>query len=235
MISNTKEAKLYPVVEKWMQKHFLCFKTAINTGLRHGRIDVVGVRDVGGSLSGEIEIISIEVKRGTEAFATASGQALGYKIYANRVYLADIRDDSFSHDEITIASHLGIGLIQIKNGKCTEIISSPFYVPMISHNLSVIEKLALGKCQMCGSFFELGDLKSKYSRWRNVSRANVDKAVHDEKGFMFWNYEVAKRKDKIGIRQVNYDTTYERRYICPECVSTFFEDTIERDKLRKKD
>ena len=165
MVSElSKEAKLYPIVEKWMKKHFLCFRTAINTGLKHGRIDVVGVRDVGGDLSGEIETISIEVKRGTEAFATSSGQALGYKIYANRVYLADVRSESFSHEEISIASNLGIGLIQIKNGKCSEIISSPFYNPMTSLHLSVIEKLALGKCQLCNTFFELGDVHSKYFR-----------------------------------------------------------------------
>ena len=34
---------------------------------------------------------------------------------------------------------------------------------------------------------------------------------------MFWNYEVAKRKDKIGVRLAP-DTTYERRFICRDCV-----------------
>ncbi len=46
------------------EKHFLCFKTGLNTGLKYGRIDVVGVRDIGDDLSGEVEIIAIEVKRG---------------------------------------------------------------------------------------------------------------------------------------------------------------------------
>ena len=217
------EAQLYPLVEKWMKKQFLCFKTAREAGLKHGRLDVVGVRDTGGELSGDIETISIEVKRGSEAFATASGQALGYKIYANRVYLADIRNDSFSHDEIKIASHLGIGLIQIKNKKCQEILTSPFYVPMASHNLSLLEKLALGKCQICGSFFETGNINDKYPKWKNLSR-DLDKAVKEEKGFVFWNWEVADRKDKAGIKPLKIDTTYERRYVCPECVTNFFYD-----------
>ena len=222
----SEEIKLYPLVERWMKKHFLCFKTAINKGLKHGRIDVIGIRDIGSSLSGEIEVISIEVKRGSEAFATASGQALGYKIYANRVYLADVRNNSFSHDEITIASHLGIGLIQIKNGKCSEILSSPLYTPMVSHNLSLIERMALGKCQLCHSFFELGDMTSHTSKFRgNVSRGTLDYAVEHEKGFMFWNWEVADRKNKIGIKPLKDDTTYERRYVCPECVLNFFRDT----------
>ncbi len=224
MVSNlSKEAKLYPIVEKWMTKQFQCFKTAKNTGLKQGRIDVVGVRDVGGALAGDIETISIEVKRGTEAFATASGQALGYKIYANRVYLADIRSDSFSHDEINIASHLGIGLIQIKNRKCHEILSSPFYAPMISHNLALLEGFALGKCQSCGSFFETGDMKNRLGRFNNLSRV-MKTAFDQEKGFLFWNYEVGKRKNRTGVKLIkNDDDVYDRRFICPDCVWTFYE------------
>jgi hypothetical protein len=56
------EKDLYPLVEKWMKRHFLCFKTAINTGLKYSRVDVLGIRDVGGDLSGEVETIVIEVK-----------------------------------------------------------------------------------------------------------------------------------------------------------------------------
>jgi hypothetical protein len=222
----SSEAKLYPIVEKWMKKHFQCFQTAKNTGLIHGRIDVVGVRDVGGILSGDIETISIEVKRGTEAFATASGQALGYKIYANRVYLADIRSDSFSHDEIKIASHLGIGLIQIKNRKCQEILSSPFYVPMISHNLSLLEKLALGKCQSCGSFFTTGNINKKYNKWENLSRV-METAYDNYKGFWWWHEESGKRKTKMGISNHQGDEYSDRRFMCPDCVYAFFKDNRE--------
>ncbi len=50
-------------------------------------------------MSGDTETISIEVKRGSEPFATACGQALGYRIYANRVYLADKREGSFNSDQ----------------------------------------------------------------------------------------------------------------------------------------
>jgi hypothetical protein len=69
--------ELYPVVAKWLTRARHCFHVTINKGLRFGRIDVVGPRDVGGRLSGEIETISVEVKRGTEPSATAAGQALG--------------------------------------------------------------------------------------------------------------------------------------------------------------
>lgn len=59
-----KESDLYPIVERWMQRHFHCFKTVIDKGLRYERIDMFGVRDVGGDLSGEVETIAIEVKKG---------------------------------------------------------------------------------------------------------------------------------------------------------------------------
>jgi len=101
-----KEKTLYPMVERWLRRHFACFRTSVNKGLRHSRIDVVGVRDVGGDLSGEIETIAIEVKRGSFPFANACGQTLGYNVYANRVYLADVREQSFSREERQIASHL---------------------------------------------------------------------------------------------------------------------------------
>jgi hypothetical protein len=61
--TKPKESKLYPIVERWLRKHHHCFKTATNKGIKYSRIDVIGVRDVGGDLSGEIETISVEVKR----------------------------------------------------------------------------------------------------------------------------------------------------------------------------
>jgi hypothetical protein len=60
--------------------------------LRFGRIDVIGIRDIGGDLSGEVETVAVEVKRGSTPFANACGQTYGYSVYANRVYLADLRD-----------------------------------------------------------------------------------------------------------------------------------------------
>ena len=74
---------------------------------------------------------------------------------------------------------------------------------MMSHSLVVIGKLALGKCQICNSFFELGDMTKKHLMWGNLVRENVSKAVRYEKGLVFWNYEVAQRKDKTGIKPLN--------------------------------
>ena len=218
-MKSDRESDLYPVVEKWLAKNHLCFKTAKNRGLDYSRIDVIGVKDVGGDLSGEVETIAVEVKRGNQPFAKASGQALAYKVYANRIYLADQKDAPFTPDEIQIASHLGIGLIHIQDKECNEVLSSPYYKPIEKLNLWLLENLYLCRCQLCGCFFKIGDEKSQY---RNIARENIEKAVKDEKGLMFWNRKVDDRKREVGISKAKDDETRERRFLCPDCIHYFF-------------
>lgn len=220
-MKKIRESDLYSVVEKWLTENHLCFKTDKNKGLRkYSIIDVIGVTDVGGDLSGEVETIAVEVKRGNQPFAKASGQALAYKIYANRIYLADLRDNHFSPDEIYIASHIGIGLIQIQDHECTEVLSSPYYKPIEKLNLMLLENLALGKCQLCGCFFGIGDIEQ--NKFTKLAREKFGKAMKDGKGLMFWNREVNERKLKSGIETRDSKFTHETRFICPDCISYFF-------------
>jgi hypothetical protein len=149
------EKDYYPIVSSWLQKTYKCFKVKENVGIENSRADVVGVKDIGGDFSGEIETIIIEVKRGTEAFATAAGQAYGYTIYGNKVYLADVKPAGFSEDELQIASHLGIGLIQITESlRVKEVLSSPYYRPLSKFNIKFLHKLHLVKCQICQNHFD---------------------------------------------------------------------------------
>jgi hypothetical protein len=185
------------------------------------------VRDVGGDLSSEVESIAVEVKRGTEPFGTASGQALGYRIFVNRVYLADTKP--FDLDKISVANHLGIGLIQIKGKGCSEVLSSPYYRPMARLNLALMECLALGNCQVCGSMFNIGDRKN--NKFINLARENLKRACEKEKGLMFWNREVGSRKRRLGVRDSEDGSTFERRFICPDCICHIFSEF----KLKKGD
>lgn len=208
-----------------MLRHFRCFKTVKDKGLKYGRIDVLGVRDVGGDLSGEVETIAIEVKKGNTPFAKASGQTLGYRVYANRVYLADVRQESFSTDEIHIASNLGIGLIEIRGRTCREILSSPHHIPISKLNLSLLASIAIGKCQICDSFFQTGN--AEQNRWSNLTRVDMKKAILKERGLVFWNYEAAKRKNKFHPIRKKTGVAFERRFICPECVEVVFSPLLE--------
>ena len=214
------ERDYYPLVATWLERHFLCFKVAINKGLRYGRIDVIGIRDIGGDLTGEVETIAVEVKRGATPFANACGQTFGYTVYANRVYLADLRAEQFSQDETFIASNLGIGLIQIKGKKCREVLSSPFYRPIPKMQLGLFEALRLGRCQLCDSIFEIGASDGN-NQFSNVTREDIKGAIDKGKGVMFWNHEVAERKRRLGIRGTKgNDTIYDRRFYCPDCVGS---------------
>lgn len=212
-----KENALYPTVADWLTTKYRCFKTAQNTGLKYSRADVIGIRDIGGDLTGEIETIIVEVKRGIGAFATASGQAFGYTVYANRVYLADFKPDGFSPEEIQIASHLGIGLIVIgKNNKCSEVLSSPYYKPITRLNTLLLEKMRLGKCQLCDCYIEIGDETRNHNY---LTREKIDKALESGKGVIFWNRELGDRKNRHGVTTVKEGMTRERRFLCIDCLS----------------
>jgi len=58
----------------------------------------------------------------------------------------------------------------------------------------LFEALRLGTCRLCESVFEIGAQEG--SNWSNLSRT-LKKAIIDEKGLMFWNYELAERKRKL--------------------------------------
>lgn len=99
--------------------------------------------------------------------------------------------------------------------------SSPFYKPIAKLSLGLLESLGMGRCQICDSVVKIGNPEGA-KRFSNVTRENLNKAVSDHKGFMFWNREVAERKFKVGIRRPKGGGTYERRFICRGCIDSVF-------------
>jgi hypothetical protein len=213
---------LYPYVESWVKRRFKCFVTGQNTGIRFGRIDVVGVRDTGGVFSGSTEVISVEVKGGNQPFATAAGQAHGYSVYAERCYLADVRSAAatFSDDELEIASRLGIGLLRIAGKRVYEVLSAPTGSPIERLQLQVVSKLGYAPCTVCGSLFRYGDTPSNEARIRRYNQAGaaLTKAVEEEKGLVYWLGDVADRSPT----RTSSGYIYHRRYICRDCVNGIF-------------
>ena len=70
---------------------FACFKTAQRVGTSFiGIADVVGVRDIGGDVRGDVEVIAVEVKMSPSNFGKILGQALGYSLFGHKCYLAII-------------------------------------------------------------------------------------------------------------------------------------------------
>jgi hypothetical protein len=221
-MKQDREPELYPLLAKWMHKHFQCFKTRTNVGTTHSRADVVGIRDTGGDNSGEVELIVIEVKRGREPFATAAGQAVGYSVYANRVYLADVRPGGFTAGHLDIASNLGVGLINVVGSTPKEILSSRRHQPITRMWLEMARKLHLAQCRVCGTFFETGAGKAQY---KYLARENVVKAIKQEKGLIYWHEALADRKNQMGITARESESakdSWQRRIICKECIWTLF-------------
>ena len=84
-------------------------------------------------------------------------------------------------------------------------------------NLLLLDQMGLDKCQLCGYFFETGGRKRNYDKVMN-GYDKVEDAIEKGKGLIFWNFDVAARKKKPAVRPAAGDTSYERRFICPDCV-----------------
>ena len=120
--------------------------------------------------------------------------------------------------ELAIASTLGIGLVQIKGKKCIEVLSSPLYRPLTRLSLHLLENMAIGYCQFCGSYFEIGVAGPRGNVHANVAKENLRKALREDMGMRFWNWEVSQQK-RLHIGKHKDGSTYERRFICGDCVS----------------
>lgn len=121
---------------------------------------------------------------------------------------------------LQIASNLGIGLIQVHDRRCREVLSSPHHQPITGMSLEIVERLALGQCRICGTFFEIGTGETK--RYAHLTRYSLERAVQNEKGLIFWNQELADRKRRMGFSRIEKGYSYERRFICWDCVDTLF-------------
>lgn len=219
---RVRELDLYEGVARWLSRTQRCFKTDVNKGLRVARIDAIGIRDVGGNLTGRCEVIAVEVKREGAPFGNALGQAHSYSVYADRCYLAYYLDSAVptSDEAIEIASHLGVGLIQLsgppKAPRFKVLLSAPTGLPLEHLRLELIDRLGHALCTVCGSLFE-----KKVVRGDSTRSGILQRAVEDEKGLVYWLDEAARH-----ARVPRGEPHHRRRYICPDCLWAFFSDLV---------
>lgn len=86
--------------------------------------------------------------------------------------------------------------------------------------LELLAKLALAKCQFCGTFFECG--LGRQNLLSNVVNENLKRAIAINKGLVFWLRDLSDRKKRLGIGRGSDGFTMERRFICRECVEHFY-------------
>jgi hypothetical protein len=206
-----KESLLYGCVEDFLKSEsFGCFKTAQRVGTSFvGIADVVGARDVGGDVRGDIEITAVEVKTGRSNFGKILGQALGYSLFAHKCYLAVpfFSDGTFSLEQRELATRLGVGLLEIKKPygalRCSEALTSPNHVPH-GHQMETLLRRGLGliRCGFCG--FQV-DNSSVTTSWK--------KAVDKRKAYLSW-----RKPDRTLLFSRRKKGDWRRLYLCSDCV-----------------
>lgn len=211
-----KEASFYTCVEDFLKSDaFGCFRTAQRVGTSYvGIADVVGARDVGGDVRGEIEIIAVEVKTSPSNFGKILGQALGYSLFAHKCYLAVpfSNDRAFSLEQKELATRLGVGLLEIAKPygvlRCVEALTSANHAPH-GHQMETLLRRGLGlvRCGFCGFYVDVANLTES------------------------WQEALKKGKVYLSSRETDRSLLFSRRrkgdwrrlYICSDCVKELWE------------
>jgi len=211
-----KESFFYPRVKEFLESDaFGCFKAEIRIGTSFiGIADVVGVRDIGGDVRGDVEVIAVEVKKTLGNFGKILGQALGYSLFAHKCYLAIpfMNDGTFSIEQKELATRLGVGLLEISKSRgiwrCTEALTSANHTPF-NHQMETLLRRGLGliRCSFCGIFKEAGSITDSWSA-----------ALKKNKAYLIW-----RKPDRKLLFSRRRKGDWRRIYICPECVKELWE------------
>jgi hypothetical protein len=211
-----KESSFYPCVEEFLKSEaFGCFKTAQRAGTSFvGIADIVGARDVGGDVKGDIEIIAVEVKGSPSNFGKILGQALGYSLFAHKCYLAVTfsNDKVFSLEQKELATRLGVGLLEIRKMygvlRCSEALTSVIHIPQ-GHQMETLLRRGLGlvRCGFCGFFVDTINVTQS---WKE--------ALRREKVYLTW-----RKPDRSLLFSRRRKGDWRRLYICNDCVRELWE------------
>lgn len=189
-----KERYYYPFVANWFLRSGNCL-AEFRKGKEWGMPDVSIVRGSSSELVDELELITIEVKRGWANISDLS-QAYRYSKLAHRCYLAaDVKDDLLKLREH--AEKMGVGLLAINLENPSDIAellspprSEPSAVTLHEHLATVFD---LVTCCLCGVWFRRvwGSKKENIQGTTAIIRSRVTG------GLDIW------------------------RYACPECEGVF--------------
>ena len=193
------EMTLRKVVSSWLysSQGLGCLLTPeVPRTLPDPRPDAVGIRHVGGQLKGDFEVVSVVIRTSTKRFISACGEASAHSIQADRSYLACyLGTEEFNEDQVDVALHLGIGLINISSDEqCRRTVPAPLSHPQSGLRAALLHRLGLAICQLCGVSFSL------------FPENEQDDAV-------LWNESWA---DRFG--RLRNESVYDRRHLCVDCV-----------------
>jgi len=185
MSETIPENQYYKSIEQYISKKFNCIKTGISKGsLSLGLADVIGVYDTSSEFYNDVELMVVEVKKRTSNFGKSLGQSLGYSIFGERCYLAVTFSDNetFTAGQITMADHLGVGLIRVpisKDGKPKKnqieiILTSRKHDPILSQKQYLLHSLGVVQCSICKIY-------GSENKMHRIERKSENRAVFTNK------------------------------------------------------
>jgi len=208
-----KEETYYSRIEDFLKERLNCFATRQKGGSKYvGYADVLGVRDIGGKWSGDVEIIAVEVKKKKGNFGKYLGQALGYSLFAHKCYLAiPIKKGDFSLEEREMANRLGVGLLKIKRKIVEEVLTSRYFQPIENLILHVLNQMKYSKCNICGVVKSLKHTSDPRRAIRENSMLSFDNVVGI---FNLYDNRETVERDLLFT-----ETIGKRVNICSNCLS----------------
>ncbi len=223
MKNTSPEESLYGQVSRFVAKTLNCWEVKQQVGTRHGKIDVVGLREIHGDFMSTPELVGVEVKEERCTFLSSLGQAVGYSVFAHQCYLAvkKRRFNAFSADEIRLASRLGVGLIEVRSQSCSIVRSSCLFEPEPRYVAHLLKKMGFFQCALCAATYKHADVTELSNHQIDLSekikyRGNLRKAILKGKNLSYYLFQLAQER-----RGEDRGYVYDRRFLCRDCISLF--------------
>lgn len=204
------EKELYPLLHSWLrQQGYYCGDEQhndrdaspsrwVDIGPKRNRLDVVGVKSIGGQFYDALELVGIEVKRTEKVSVKDINQALGYGRYVDRAYLAS--PGGFRDKVIHEAARYGLGLLTLepdkKKRKVRVVLTAGVAQPHPEQRAELLKRLWVRQCRLCGVFFEV------YDKWGDESQPT----------YVTMKRTSQYRQHQDGKRASNY-----KPVLCAEC------------------
>lgn len=186
-----------------------------NTGDRHLRADVVGIKNVGNNYVDQLEIAAVEVKEEGKIKQRDINQAYGYSSFAHKCYLATTAD--IGDEELTKLNRLGIGLIRIKKrGRPQESLTPKLMTPDNATMLNFLNSLWINQCTICKCYHF--NWKKTNAAGKTIEKSNYN-AVRDAQFKVSIDnldpFDSLKKKELDKIHKIY-------RHVCKTCLEEFF-------------